>query len=560
MPDEASSEQTHVPRIALLAALAVALLALALYLRTLHPGVGPSLDSIELQIAALVRGVIHPPGSPQYLMLGTLAMQALPGPSAAARLNLMSALLGAATVGVTFLLAYRVTRSGVSAGFAALLLAMAPRLWYQSSIAELYTLNAFYVALVLYLLVAWHQNHRPLAYWAAAAVYALSFGNHLSMILLLPAFIYVVEITDRTMLLKPRNLAITAVIVIAAALQYLYIPARVAAQPPFCNYCPIVAGETVSNPAWLVNYLTGGPFKGGFFAVPRADLLARLPESIGQLARQFMPWGVALGFAGVWELFQRRTAVAWTLVLGLAAEYLFVLGYNIPDWHDFLTPVYVIFAALVGYGAQRVWELLRPQASALLKQNRRVAGYAYPVVLIALAALALGVSLYAHLPLVDQSDDTAYEVRARALLDQAEPGVWVLMPRSNSPAFYYSWAVRYVALARGQAISVVSAPEVDPPPGPPPGYIRWADAEGELAPEALIESGRQVFALEWADERLAGLGLLAVCTGGDEIAGYEVVAVERGGEIAPLVDAARWERISGDVAFDGSAAACPAEE
>ena len=61
MPGTVSEGQPSVPRIVLLAALATALLALGVYLRTLHPGVGPSFDSIELQIASLVGGVIHWP-------------------------------------------------------------------------------------------------------------------------------------------------------------------------------------------------------------------------------------------------------------------------------------------------------------------------------------------------------------------------------------------------------------------------------------------------------------------------------------------------------------------
>ena len=47
-----------------------------------------------------------------------------------------------------------------------------------------------------------------------------------------------VEITDRSMLLRPRNLALVLLIVLASALQYLYIPIRVAANPPFCMPMP----------------------------------------------------------------------------------------------------------------------------------------------------------------------------------------------------------------------------------------------------------------------------------------------------------------------------------
>lgn len=561
MPETEHSQD--IPGLVLIAAVAVALLSLGFYLRTLHPGVGPSLDSMELQIAAEVGGVIHPPGSPQYLMLGGLLMDMPVGGNAAYRLNLMSALFAAAMVGVLFLLTYRLTQNIVASSYVALTIALAPRIWYQASIAELYALNALYVVLVLYLLLAWHQTRRRGCFWAAVVVYALSFGNHLSMILLLPAFLYVVEITDRSMLLRPRNLALVVLIVLAAALQYLYIPIRVAASPPFCNYCPRIPGETGGMaPGPLLDYLTGGPFKGQMFSLPRRDVLARLSEAAGLFSRQFLVWGTMLGIVGLWELFHRRAEQAWLLVLALAPQLIFVMTYAIPDWHDFMTPSYVIFAPLVGYGAWRLWTVFQPQAEALLIRGRTLAGNAYPVALNLLALLSVGLSLYAHYPLVDQSAETGYEASGRALLEQARPGDWVLMPQPHSGQFYYSWAVQYLSLAGADLprVTMVSAPEVDPPPGPAPAYLRWADAAPQLESTALPALDRRVFVLERADDRVAGWGLLPICTPDDDgIAGYEVVAVLNSDQPVPLVDAARWERIDGAVVWDGMEARCSVE-
>ncbi len=550
-------------RIVLLAALAASLLALGLYLLTLHPGVGPSLDSMELQIAALVRGVIHPPGSPQYLMLGRAAMSVLPGPNPAYRLNLLSALFAAAAVGVTFLLTYRLTRGLVVSLFASLLLTLSPRLWYQASIAELYSLNALYVSLVLYLLVTWHQTRHPAAYWAATAVYAFSFGNHLTMILLLPVFLYAVESTDRSMLICPRNLAITIGIVLVAAAQYLYIPIRAAASPPFCNYCPTTSGTFVENGRAILDYLTGGPFKSQMFALSLRDILERIPEAIGLIGRQFMPWGAALLIVGIWELFQKHVEYAWMLVLGMVAELVFVLAYAIPDWHDFLTPVYVIATPLVGYGTLRLVEKIRPEIETFLLKRRPQTMNLAVVGMVVLIGAVLFTSFYAYLPAVDQSDDTGYMVDSRALLDQAEPGAWVLMPHPNSPAFYYSWAVRYTSLAENLPpdLSLVAAPEVDPPPGPEPTYIPWSAAADALTIDALKNGDQQIFVLDWADDRFEGWGLLPICVPDtDSIAGYEVAAVMEDGHPTPLVDLARWAAIESHVVFDGSEPfECPAE-
>ena len=317
----------------IISACAIAVLAFGLYVRTLHPGVGPSLDSIELQIAVLVQGIIHPPGSPQYLVLGRLASLLLPGPGTAYRLNLFSAICGAAAIGLTFLSTYRLTENLVVSSFAGLSLAVAPRVWYQSSITELYALNALYVSAFLYLFLSWHVTRRAMFFWVGVVIYALSFGNHQSMILLLPAFLYIVTITDRRMLFQPRHMAITIGIVIIAALQYLYIPLRANPQPAFCNFCPQpLEGQGMIGYLFgpILDYITGGPFRGAMFRLPRADLPLRLVDSIGQFNRQFLPWGYALGIIGIWELFQKRVSEAWFLILGIVAQYLFVLGYKHP--------------------------------------------------------------------------------------------------------------------------------------------------------------------------------------------------------------------------------------
>ena len=558
-----SEDAAHAPtpRIVLLAALGVALLALGLYLRTLHPGVGPSIDSIELHTAVAVGGLIHPPGSPQYLMLGRLATMILPGPGVAYRLNLFSALCAAATVGVVYLLTYRLTRHLAISVFASLMLALSPRLWYQASIAELYALNALYVALTVYFLLAWHQTRKTVFYRAATVVYAFSFGNHLSMILLLPVFLYAVAITDPAMLSRPRDLLITAGIVLLAALQYLYIPLRAAANPPFCNYCPGPLPDLfryVSGP--LFDYLTGGPFKGAIFGLPRREILARLPDSIGAWNRQFMPWGYALGIVGVWELLRREGRIAWLLLPGIAAEYIFVIGYNIPDWHDFLTPVYVLFTPLLGYGVLSLWRVLEEEVRRLTLQGRWLVSFAYPAGLLALGGLALMISLYTNLPLVDQSRETAFEVNGRALLEQAQPGDWLLMPPPNSGAFYYSWAIRYLSFVDDSLpdLVVITPPEINPPPGPSPYYEAWDTLAPRLTAEAMVADPPRLFVLDPSDPRVADWGLLPVCApDGETIAGYEVVAVRLDGEIRPLVDDERWRAIRGAIVFGGEEAHCP---
>jgi hypothetical protein len=263
---------------------------------------------------------------------------------------------------------------------------------------------------------------------------------------------------------------------------------------------------------------------------------------------------------GAWDLLQKEAEAAWLLLIGIGAEYAFVMGYDIPDWHDFLTSCYVLFAPLLGYGVLRLWLLLRHDSRRFTLKGQMWADYAYPAALAAVGLGALVLGFFVNIPLVDQSEDTAYEVNGRALLEQAQPGAWLLMPHPDSAAFYYSWAVRYLALAAHPTVelTVVTPEQVNPPPGPAPYYLAWADAAPQLEPEALLAGGKQVLLVDPGDERAAAWGLLPICTAdGESIAGYEVIAVRQGDSISPLVGESRWNDMRGSVVFYGEAANCP---
>ncbi len=537
----------RLPLAAWLTAAIAAVIAGIAYYATLHPGVGPSFDSIELQIAVLVRGVIHPPGSPQYLLLGDLFTGLVPVGDVAFRLNLFSAACAALAVGVMALAAFRLTKHTLISGFAALVMAFGARFWYQASIAELYALNVLWIAAIVFFLVSYSETGRRGFFWAGTAAYALSFGNHTSMLLLLPAYLWIVLKTDAKFFVKPRTLLITAGIVIAAATQYLAIPLRVKAGAPLCNYCP----ETGAS---LADYLSGGPFKAWFFSLPPAEVIQRLGLSMEVAAREFQPWGLFLAAVGLWELIKEKKALGIFFLVGIACEYLFVMTYVIPDWHDFMMPVYALSALPLGWGLKAVWEAVAPRFARWPVPLREA-----PLALVAWAILSF--SVVASMGDVDQGDQTDFITRSEALLEQVGDDAVILMPGPQSPSLYYSWAVRYTAFTdpRTFDIPLVTPPEIDPPPGPAPYYLRWADVTDQYTPEALALSAtrREIYLLDWADPRAADWGLVAICVpGSGAVAGYRVTAAMVGGEVIPLVDDATWSAVSEETVFNSGEAGC----
>lgn len=136
------------------------LLALALYLQTLAPSVATLFDdSLEFPLVAYRLAIAHPTGYPLYTLLGKLFTLG-PWHNVAWAVNLLSAVAGALTVALVYLITRQLTRRRLPALLGALALAVSPVFWSQSVIAEVYTLNSTFVAALLWLVLRWAR--RPL--------------------------------------------------------------------------------------------------------------------------------------------------------------------------------------------------------------------------------------------------------------------------------------------------------------------------------------------------------------------------------------------------------------
>ena len=157
---------------------------MGVYFYTLGPTITGE-DSGELVTAAYHLGIAHPPGYPIWCLLGKL-FTCVPHGTIAWRVNFMSAFFGAATVFLVTLLVIKLTRNRLAGVAAALALAFSGEFWEQSVIAEVYSLNAFFVAACVFFLVLWYQRRNDLILVAFAAVYGLSLCNHNTMHFLPP--------------------------------------------------------------------------------------------------------------------------------------------------------------------------------------------------------------------------------------------------------------------------------------------------------------------------------------------------------------------------------------
>jgi hypothetical protein len=391
------------------------LLPLSIYILTLLPGVGWG-DTAKLQYIAYVWGIPHRFGYPLFIFLSRLFLL-LPIGSVAYRINLMCAVFGAGAVVLTYLIILRLTRRDwVAALSGALAFAFSRTFWAETNHAEVYSLNALIVAAVALALLAWHQTGKVGLLYLGVGLYALGYGNHMTMVTWLPAVLFVIVATDYRVLLDPKKMAVLAGLVLLGASQYLYVIIR-AQQNPIHNEIRNEIGDWSWRGWW--HWMTYSRFEGQFFGYSLSEQIDLLRHFLDLLQQQFYRWGYILGWIGAWEQLRVRfVGPAFLASIGAGVAF-FAMNYGRGrgNWQVYLIPAYLIFAVFVGCGVaalrQRVAQLLTGRPGALARP-----------LLAGLAAAVLAMPAYPLVKNYSRVDRSHYHEPAnfaRTFVENAEP-------------------------------------------------------------------------------------------------------------------------------------------
>ncbi|XP_060700544.1 protein O-mannosyl-transferase TMEM260 isoform X2 [Hemiscyllium ocellatum] len=200
----------------------------AVYLRTVQRTV-PGGDSGELVTAACELGVAHPPGYPLFTILARLAMTILPLGSPVFRVNVLNALLGAATAPLLFETAGRLSNSYSGGILAAGLFCFSRLAWQWSVAAEVFTLNNFFVSLLMVLTVRFSTaataQERSKLSLLGAFICGLSLCNQHTIILYVMCIVpWVLFRLQREKEISVRAIPRLGLCFGAGLLPYLYLP------------------------------------------------------------------------------------------------------------------------------------------------------------------------------------------------------------------------------------------------------------------------------------------------------------------------------------------------
>jgi hypothetical protein len=327
-------------------ALVVALLAAILYIATLQPDLGGPEDTPKFQFLGYVFGTAHPPGYPLYSMLSGVFVHLVPIGPIAYRANLFSAVMAALACGTVVVIARLLGASRWTAGCAALGLASGASFWRSAVFAEVYSLAAATAGLSLVLLLVWGDRLRPAWLLGAIAATAAAFGNHLTIVGVVPAYIVYVLVRDRKAL-TARVVALATVFVLLGVAQYGFIVLRTKQRALYLE-------SRANSFSEVVEIVTAQRFAEQRFAYSLRTLLTvQLPVVTETMEEDLRLGGLVLVVIGIAAAVGRRRGGA-LLTLGAGLGMLWMVVNLGGDVKGFITPIMVFVWPFAAVGADGV--------------------------------------------------------------------------------------------------------------------------------------------------------------------------------------------------------------
>jgi len=412
----------------------LALSLLTAYLATMAPGLtwaNTGADGGDLITAAYTGGVPHPTGYPVYMLLARF-FQLLPVGSLALRTNLMSALatVSAAVLVYTLVVRYlapadpqRSWPSGLASGFA---FGLAPLVWSQAVITEVYALQSLFVVLVLYLSTGVMPPGKNIDRLRGLTL-GLAMGNHLTTVLLIPAAIVANVVAQRDPV-SPRwtfdwkSLLRQIAYLTLGLLIYLILPLRAASNPVLNWGNPI----TFDRFWWLIS---GGLYQGTFLFEP-GGTWGHIQLLVSVFLQQFGFIGLAAAVIGLAFFFQPSRLYFLTLYLMVTSS-VFSIVYDSFDSYVYLIPALISFSIWMGLGIDGLMKAAHHRAPRL--------AWGLPL-LLALYLLSL---LPGHWTQADASQDLRAENFGQEVL-AAAPANAVVFAKGDQAVFtlwYFHFAL-----------------------------------------------------------------------------------------------------------------------
>lgn len=375
----------------------ILLLSFVIYFKTLSPTVS-FIDSGELAVVSQTLSIAHPTGYPLYTLLGRI-FTLLPVKDTIFRVNLMSLLYVVFTNLLLFLifspLAEEFIRNSAKKIvyfaikffiplIATLIFAFTPVLWSQATTNEVYALHIFLMTLLLYLILKWWKNpaQNEKSFYLIIFLYGLSFGNHMSSVLLaLPLLVLFLIRYQTKLFVQQRILAVLFFFVLGFSV-YLYLPVR-SAQNPLLDW---------GNPETWANFkrhISAWQYQVWIFTETSAQLSHRFASYLKLFYQQFSWYLIPFGFAGLIFMFRKSLKLAVFLALYFFLDIFFGINYSITDIEPYFLSSFLIFAVWVGVALVGILVFVIKNLEKNSPANVESVAIIFPIVFLVFPALNL---------------------------------------------------------------------------------------------------------------------------------------------------------------------------
>lgn len=300
------------------------LLTFLVYLHHLSPSVFAG-DVGDFLVAAVVKGVAHPPGYPLFTMLGSLFLALPLNQTPAWKVGLVSAIFSSLAVVLMYMIVYELIRKKMLAILTAFTMAFSYMFWLYAEIAEVFALNNFFFLLLLYLVIRYRNSKKITFLYILAFCTGLAFTQHQIIVLLLPSLTLLVLSSNWRALVRPKVLIACMLFFLLGLLPYLYVVITATHSPTPIRW---VSKMTLTNFIHFVLRLDYGWRSDPTYGDIYTRLLTLKIYSL-ELWQKLSPIVLGLvGFGAVKMLREKKIALFLSLVLGFFLTGPFFIVYN----------------------------------------------------------------------------------------------------------------------------------------------------------------------------------------------------------------------------------------
>ncbi len=361
-----------------LEAVAVAGIALAIYIRTRLPGVSVG-DWAEMQWIPARLGIPHPTGYPLYVLVGK-AFSLIPIGSLGFRAELLSAVAAAGASGTAVLIALRLGVRPVIAVAAGLSLALTGELWLEATFSEMNGFHVFLMAAVIHRALVWRAERRDRDLLIGAFLAGLSLSNHVLAATVVPIVILFVLVDARDRLRERPGLIVRAAgLVLIGLTPYLFLPLR-GLFGPAAVYGKFLTWDGVSS------LVTGAELRGQMHFTSLQTLVKAwndVPAVLAQFRDRSDLAFVVGGLIGAGIQFLRDRWMALMLLLIVAVNLYFFANY-VGDLDHYLLITWLAFAIWLALGLEAIVAALEQRLPALaISPGPAVLALVLPIVILA---------------------------------------------------------------------------------------------------------------------------------------------------------------------------------